>query len=149
QQRANSSPGLVSGRGQDTITYSNALPNLDVRYQVFAEAVKEALVLRARPARSGSPEFAFPVQMQGLSARTSDDGAVQFVDRADKVVFAIPSGVAIDSSGIPGKGLEGASAPVSVRLLGSGDSSVATVVVSVDAAWLADPARVFPVTIDP
>src|SRR5262249_25088637 len=91
----------------------------------------------------------FTVSLKGLSVKTADDGTVQFVDSAGKALFAIPAGVAVDSAGDPARGVAPASPVAQVRLIPTTDTSVATIVGSVDRKWLSDPAREFPVTIDP
>jgi RHS repeat-associated protein len=147
---ASSAVADVGGEGSDTVTYANVLPGVDVEYHLLSDALKEAIVLN-RPLPTGvSPQFKFSVSMSGLSAQTADDGTVEFVDASsDRVVFAIPPGTAFDSSGDPLKGTTPATTPVAVQLIASADPSEATLVVSVDSRWLSDPARVFPIMIDP
>ncbi len=86
---------------------------------------------------------------------------VEFVDASGAVIATFGGGKAVDSSA--NEVGEPATAPVATRLLavkpgtgaGSGAGAAgsatgsATVEVSVDPAWVADSARVFPVTIDP
>jgi RHS repeat-associated protein len=139
----------VGGDAQDTVTYRGVFSNVDVRYEVLAQELKEAIILRGPLAPGVSPQFAFTAHLSGLSARTADDGTIEFVDASDQVALSIPAGIAVDSSGDPTEGVEAAPTSVSVRLIASADPSVATLVVSIDEKWLADPARVFPVTVDP
>jgi len=141
--------GSVGGDAQDTMTYPNVLSGVDVRYQVLSDRLKEAIVLNGPLASGVLPQFAFTAHLQGLSAKTADDGTIQFVDSAGKVAFSMPAGLAVDSSGNQDQGVDAASTPATVRLLASADASVVTLVVSIDSNWLNDPARVFPVTIDP
>ncbi len=142
--------GSVSGDAQDTVTYADALANVDVRFQVLAQELKEAIVLNRPLDTDVSPQFAFTVAMSGMSARTEDDGTIQFVDsKSSKVLFTIPQGLAVDASGDMSEQRLPATTAVSVSLVARADASVATLVESVDPAWLADPARVYPVTIDP
>lgn len=77
----------------------------------------------------------------GVVVRNGGPG-VELVDAAGKLVGSYGSGVATDSAGHP------AEQEVVTRLV-SQDGTKATVSVSVDRAWLADPARRFPVAIDP
>jgi len=146
---APSSVGAIGGADSDTITYASALPNVDLSYEVLSEAVKESIVLRAPLGSGMSPQFEFSVRTEGLTAKTADDGTIQFVDAKGKVAFAVPAGRAVDSSGNADGGIDAASTPVATQLLPTADPSVSTIVVSIDSAWLSDPARVFPVTIDP
>jgi RHS repeat-associated protein len=133
--------GVVAA-GSDTVTFSGALANTDLRYQVLPDGIKEAIVLNKALAATVTPQFEFTVGLSGLTAQTASDGTIQFVDSStQKVAFAIPAGLATDAAG--------ATTPVQVQLMPSADPSVATIVVSVVSTWLSDPSRVFPVTIDP
>lgn len=77
----------------------------------------------------------------GVRARNGGPG-VELVDAAGAVVGVYGSGSAYDSSDRPGE------APVRTRLV-SQEGASATVEVAVEAEWLQDPDRVFPVSIDP
>jgi RHS repeat-associated protein len=141
---------VVGGSASDTLTYADALPGVDVRYQVLGQALKEELVLN-RPLATGiSPQFKFTVSMSGLRPDTATDGTIQFVNSSSgKVVFKLPAGTAFDASGDSSNGTSSAIAPVSVKLVSDADPAMATIIVGVDGEWLNDPARVFPVVIDP
>lgn len=82
--------------------------------------------------------FALPA---GVTARQSA-GAVEFIDSSGALVASFGSGAAHDSS------TTDAGVAVSTTLV-SVSARYATVRVGVDAEWLADPTRAFPVTIDP
>ena len=133
--------GAVSGDGSDTLTYAGALPGVDVRYQVLMHAVKEAIVLNHALSANTLPEFRFAVTAKGLTASTATDGTVQFADAKGVVAFAMAPGQAYDANG--------ESTSVSYTLVPSSDPNVSELSVSIDAKWLGDPARVYPVTIDP
>jgi RHS repeat-associated core domain len=144
------SRAVVTGEGSDTVTYADTLSNVDLRYQLLSTSLKEAIVLNKALPDGTTPQFKFTVRLHGLKASTADDGTIQFVNAdTDKSVFTIPRGVAVDSAGSVDKGTSGATTGVSTELIASADPTVATLIVSVDSKWLADPARVFPVTIDP
>ena len=136
------STGVVAGAGSSTFSYASALSDVDVSYQVLGEGVKESIVLNQALATGVLPTFRFSVALNGLTAQAADDGTIQFVDSASgKVAWEIPAGLAMDASG--------ASTPVSINLVPSSDPSIAELLVSIDSSWVSDPARVFPVTIDP
>jgi RHS repeat-associated protein len=141
---------VADSADSDTLTYANVLDGVDLQYQVLPNTVKEAFVLDGPLPPGVSPEFSFSVNLTGLDARTTEDGTIEFVNSASgEVAFWVPAGVAVDSSGNPDEGVDPAIAPVTNELVeGESDSSV-QLVVSVDDQWLNDPARVFPVTIDP
>jgi len=72
---------------------------------------------------------------------------VEFVDAAGQVVASFGGGRAHDQT--PGVvGGNGVETDVASRLV-SQDGQQVSVRVSVDPAWVADAARVFPVTVDP
>jgi RHS repeat-associated protein len=80
-----------------------------------------------------------------LTPRVAGDGSVVFADAAGKTVVVMPPIATWDSSG-------SADRPPAVtggryELEPAGDGWVLTV--SVDEAWLRDPARVYPVSVDP
>jgi RHS repeat-associated protein len=131
----------VSGDGSDTITYANTLSGVDIQYQMLMHAVKEAIVLNQPLAATTRPDFHFTLTTTGLTASTTADGTVQFADAKGAVVFAMAPGQAYDA--------DGAATTVSYRLTPSSDSNVSELDVAIDPNWLADPARVYPVTIDP
>jgi RHS repeat-associated protein len=124
-----------------TATYRNALSGVTARYAAFAEGVKEELVLHERSAPS---EFRFLLLMSpGLAPRLSE-GAVELVDTSGepKLAFRVP--YMVDASGHH----SGFSDDVSFSL----DEQVAGGVgltLHASRAWLDDPARRYPVTIDP
>jgi RHS repeat-associated protein len=133
--------GEIEGNSSDSFAYANAVPGLDLRYQVLGHALKETIVLSDQFATAAAPSFRFALKLDGLEPTTAVDGTIRFVDANGAVVFAVPAGTATDASG--------ASTGVSVKLAPSGSADDATLVESIDPSWLVDPARVFPVTIDP
>ena len=156
-------------------SYRGALPGgRDLVLVLTGDGFEESVVL---PDSGASPSYVAEFRMPaGLSARNAASG-IEFVDPSGKVIATYGEGLAYDSS-FPAAGPAAAS-PVSVRLapdaggavdtttpagdasLPEGpsattapskdaDASVARVEVAIsDPAWFADPARKFPVTIDP
>ncbi|GAB2696234.1 PA14 domain-containing protein [Thalassiella azotivora] len=107
--------------------------------------------------------WVFALDTQGLSARPgvgeAGESLVELVDSAGVVQFVLPSGEAWDSSGVDGERAASVTG-VQVQLAdteptdgntvtGAGDNAGPLVEVSVDADWLADEGRVFPVHVDP
>jgi RHS repeat-associated protein len=126
----------------DTATYADALPGVDLEYQATDSGVKETLILQAADAPTG---FVFDTSLsRGLKLVETADGGLVARDAAgaDRLRFAPPH--VQDGSGSPG----GFSTDATSLTL-SGDASDPTVTLSLDPAWLADPARVFPVRLDP
>ncbi len=144
------SRGVVSGKGSDTVTYPGVLTDIDLRYELLSSSLKEAIVLKAPLAPGLSPQFAFGVAMTGMKAETADDGTIRFVNSSSgKTAFTVPEGLAFDSAASSETETGLSSAPVHVVLIPGATADVASLVVSVESTWLDDPARVFPVTIDP
>ncbi len=77
----------------------------------------------------------------GWSARQIANG-VEFLDENGKVAAAYGNGVAFDGAAVPSR------VPV-VTALERVTPGVAVIIETVDPAWLADPARVYPIAIDP
>jgi RHS repeat-associated protein len=149
QHEGGASPAVVSGDGLDTLTYADVEPGVDLRYQLLPTALKELIVLKTRPGDEHS-SFTFSAALNGMKVRTADDGTIELVDsESGKTQFEIPAGVAFDSAGDAEAGDAPASTPVHVELAAGARDDLAQLVVSLDSAWLNDPARVFPVTIDP
>jgi hypothetical protein len=88
----------------------------------------------------------FPLALDGLTARINEEGAVVYEDDAGQTRFETPPGWMMDSA------LEGGEAGVvshgvTYRLVDREGGQALEV--KVDRAWLDDPARVYPVTVDP
>jgi RHS repeat-associated protein len=126
----------------DTATYSGAMSGVDVSYQALSDGLKETLQLDSATAPA---TYTFAVTPSaGLRVRGAADGGVNIVDAAGRGVFRIPAPVAEDSSSSRAVG----SASGAKYTIGGTDAAPA-LTVSVDQAWLNDPARVFPVRLDP
>jgi RHS repeat-associated protein len=136
--------GLVGAKGArgrvqgSTVTYPDALPSVDVRLGIQGGGVKETLVLASPDAPH---TFTFPLSLTGLNAQVVD-GQVVLSDGAGRRRATIPSGFMTDSA-------EGAvtSAGVTYRLVTANGRPALQV--SLDEGWLTDPARKFPVMVDP
>jgi RHS repeat-associated protein len=145
--QAQSGRPLVDGSG---VTYADALgAGVNLSYDVTAESLKEKIVLASRPTSPGDVSFRFSLQVTGLQAKERADGSIVFVKGGDAPpVLVMPKPFMMDAA-------EDASSPygkawsdaVSQSLSGSG--SQLTVMVTADGEWLADPARKYPVVIDP
>lgn len=119
------------------ITYPAVRPQVDLKFEVRAGAVKESIVLHS----PDTPRtFDFPLHLKGLQAKASDEG-IELLDRDGKRRALIPTGFMADSSDGPAGPSE--SRGVKYELVGQ------TLRVTLDDAWLKDPARRFPVLVDP
>ncbi|WBB91605.1 DNRLRE domain-containing protein [Verrucosispora sp. WMMC514] len=134
----------VSG---STVTYPGIADGADVVYDVTATALKEKIVLRKAP--SGPASYTFTLETAGLTAQQRDDGSIAFVRASGgEPAFVMPAPFMYDDkddrSSPHGKVW---SDKVTQTVTRSGSTS--TITVTADAGWLADPARVYPVVIDP
>ncbi|MGS2615359.1 golvesin C-terminal-like domain-containing protein [Micromonospora sp. LZ34] len=134
----------VSG---STVTYPGLAGGADVVYDVSSTALKEKIVLRRAP--SGPVSYTFTLDTAGLTAQQRPDGSIAFL-RTDggEPVFVMPAPFMYDDkddkSSPHGKVW---SDKVTQTVTQSGGTS--TITLSADAGWLADPARVYPVVVDP
>ena len=129
----------VSG---DTAVFAEVVPEVDLELTAQPNGVKESIVLASAAAPS---TFEFPLALDGLIAQLGADGSVEYRDGTDTVVAVTPPGFMEDSAFGPGVGMQ--STGVTYAL----DDRAGTTVlrVELDQAWLADPARVYPVVVDP
>ncbi|GAA3061169.1 LamG-like jellyroll fold domain-containing protein [Actinokineospora globicatena] len=114
------------------ITYTGVAEQTDLVLESLAGTVKETIVLRAATAPRS---WQFPLRLKGLTAKVVD-GDVVLTDAAGAEQARIPAGHMVDAAGA-------VSAAVGYRLVGQ------ALEVTADPAWLADPARAYPVLVDP
>ncbi|MFG1777592.1 DNRLRE domain-containing protein [Micromonospora sp. NPDC049048] len=130
-----------------TVTYPGLADGADVVYDVTSTALKEKIVLHRAP--SGPASYTFTLDATGLTAQQRADGSIAFVAPGGGApVFVMPPPFMYDDrndkASPHGKVW---SDKVTQTVAGSGADT--TVTVTADAAWLADPKRVYPVVIDP
>lgn len=137
-------PGVVPVVAGNVVTYPDLLPGVDVRYVVGRTMVKEDLILRDR--LSVAPVFAFPVRMVGGSLRIASAGGYEVVDTDGTARLSLPPGFMTDAD--PGTWSPAGHGTVEMAVSGA-TGATGTLRLVPDPAWLADPARVFPVFVDP
>jgi RHS repeat-associated protein len=125
-------------------TYPNILPQTDVELKAFDSGLKETLVLKSPDAASS---WVFPLHLQGLTPHLLDSGVVELRNATDEAVAWIPRGFMEDSRVDPHSGARIQSPDVAYELT-TVDGQPA-LRVTADQAWLRDPARVYPVRVDP
>ncbi len=123
-----------------TATYASALPGVNVSYSAGNDRLRENLVLQSATAPH---TFVYTLQTQGLTAKADGHGGIAFLNSAGKVQLGFAPPVMQDSSKQP----SGVSHAASLTLGTNATGQIVTL--AADPAWLADPARVYPVTIDP
>jgi hypothetical protein len=140
----------MKGIRDDSVAISGASAHIDdvkgadyVTYRVTSDGLKEDVVLSSVPT-SEAPAYTYALDSpDGLTPVLDDVGSVDFVTADGKVAATMPPAVMYDSAS-PTPAQSGA---VSYTLEQTGDTWTLTVQPS--PAWLNDPARVYPVTIDP
>ncbi|MFI6999351.1 PA14 domain-containing protein [Nocardia sp. NPDC050175] len=128
-----------------TATYSDALPNTDVTYEVSADAIKESIILKSASA-VGEGRWVFKLNTGALTPKV-DGKSVTISDKAGKVVAALPPIEVWDSSGSEKDKKPSARTSGTYTLARDGEAWQLTV--AVDKKWLSDSARKFPVVVDP
>ncbi|QLQ35328.1 LamG-like jellyroll fold domain-containing protein [Micromonospora robiginosa] len=125
--------------------YRAALPETDLRLTVRSGGVKEELILHSVTAGNS---WVFPLRAKGVTPTVEQDGSVALRNRSGEVVGQIPVGFMHDSYMAPGSGEFTNSHAVAYDLTTT-ESGQPALRMTADAEWLRDPARVFPVTVDP
>lgn len=129
---------------KNRVVYPGVYEETDVEFHVLGGGVEQQFVLQERPDQA---RWLLGLELKGVTASQGDDGVVVFTDREGDVVARVPQGVAFDSADTTANPRPAADTLASVRLIGgAGDQSLE---ITVDAGWLADPARVYPVRVDP
>jgi len=127
-------------------TYPEVAPGVDLRVEARRSGFEQSFVLKQRPV--GAAAWRLPLRTRGLTARAEPDGSVSFVDAKGVLASRLPAASAWDAVIDPRSGDHPNVSPVALSVQQQGPGK-AILTVRPDAAWLADPARVFPVTVDP
>ncbi|MFC1438200.1 LamG-like jellyroll fold domain-containing protein [Streptacidiphilus sp. N1-10] len=127
-----------------TVTYPGVLPLTDLLVAPTTTGLKESVVLHSAAAGN---QWVFPLQLQGLTAVQGTAGAIDLRNAAGRTVEEIPPAYAFDSKVDPHSGDPATTHAVSYTLQQSAGHTA--LVVTLDRAWLDNPARRFPVTVDP
>ncbi|MCG5442616.1 DUF6531 domain-containing protein [Micromonospora sp. NIE79] len=135
---ATNAPGRVDG---NAVTYPGVRPDVDLRLEPRAGGLKETLVLHSAKAPTS---YVFPLSLRNLTAKLVD-GQIILSDRAGRQRGVIPPGYMVDAGS--GKAGPATSTKVAYELVTTGGQTALKV--TPDRAWLADPARRYPVEVDP
>ncbi|MFE2914382.1 LamG-like jellyroll fold domain-containing protein [Kitasatospora indigofera] len=127
-----------------TVTYSSILPDTDLTVAPITSGVKESVVLHSAQAANS---WVFPLDLTGLTPKLNAAGGVDLQDATGKTLEEIPAAYAFDSKIAPVSGERGTTHAVSYELVT--DAGKPALKMTLDAGWLHDSARVFPVTVDP
>lgn len=153
-QGASHSVGTVDG---STITYPQVYPGVDWALTAQGDELKESLILHAPPLPGQTPTFDFSLDLDGLQLQPGPSGEIDLVDGSGAVVLTIPPAWMEEAAppsppGLPGgepqpQGEPAHSHAVQMQIVVEEGETVLRLVP--DAAWLSDPARRYPVVIDP
>lgn len=126
-----------------TVTFDDAAPETTLEITALASGVKEAIVLDSTDAPT---HFDFPLQLEGVVPELDADGGIVYRDGAGSVVARTPAGFMNDSAaGAAGTGARSDGVEYVLDETAEGW----TLGVDLDSPWLQDPARVYPVVVDP
>jgi hypothetical protein len=120
--------------------YTNALPGVDLVYDATREGVKESVILHS--ATAGTALSFSTTVSSSITASANPVGGINLKDPSGKVLASLDAPYMFDA----------ANNELISRAVGLSWTKTAgsiTVTVTPDPKWLSDPARVFPVTIDP
>ena len=128
---------------ENKIVYKDILPGLTLRNLVFDGIVKEDIILNHN---NGTNSYHFFVETD-LKAKIEETGAITFRDTLDEIIFTLPKPYMTDSNINPESTEPERSENVYFELKQEENGYAFTVVA--DQKWLEDPARVYPIYIDP
>ncbi len=136
--------GAPTAFASSVAEFAEAAPGVSVKVKSSATEASTDLVLASAAVPT---TYRFALHLKGLSAALeAASGDVIYTDSTGAVRARTNPAVMTDSKIDPRTG-SGASTPARFSLVPDGTGT--TLVVSLDRAWLANPARVFPVVVDP
>ncbi|MEK2495613.1 DNRLRE domain-containing protein, partial [Kitasatospora purpeofusca] len=130
-------------------TYRDAVADgaADLVVEATRTGFEQFVTLKQRPTAAGF-SYTMPLLAKGLRAEAQPDGSVLFTDRKNGEQRAVlPAPVMWDATAAPGSSEHPHQAKVGLKVVQRGDRI--DLVFTPDAAFLADPATVYPVTVDP
>ncbi|GLC29653.1 carbohydrate binding domain-containing protein [Clostridium omnivorum] len=122
-----------------TVTFKEALNNVDLQYILTGKKVKENIIINKQ---IDKPEFKFDLGTVDLEAKLENESTVLFYDKKDskKVLFTMTAPYMIDAN-------KKTSGSIKLNLVKDPAGYVLSVIP--DKEWLNDKERKYPVTIDP
>lgn len=137
------SDDVEPGVDGDEASFEDLVPAADeVVYRATDTGVKESITLDTPPTAAVSYSYVLSTP-EGVTPHLTGNGVVEFRNAQDALVLLIPAGHMLDST--PAE--EGYSNDVDYQLTQT--SSGWKLTMTPDLGWLQDPARVYPVIIDP
>jgi RHS repeat-associated protein len=135
--------GVASlSRSATDVAYPGAFGGAALSYESRADGVKETITLSAP---TSTTVYSFDLSLSGLTPRIEDDGSISLLRSGESTAaYMIPKPSMWDSANATE-----AAFTDKVHYQISGTAPTYRLDVVPDQAWLADPARVYPVMIDP
>lgn len=119
------------------LEYENLLDGATLRYENYANSVKESIII---PARQDDYTYSFRLQVTGLTPELLDNGSISLTNADGKTIYTIPAPYMMDAKN---ETLYDAF----YKLEESNGGWLLTV--TADAAWMNDKDRTYPVLLDP
>lgn len=135
------STGTASG---SEVSYPQVRADTELQYLALGGGIREQLVLKSR---SAPATWTFPLALAGVTAKSGPGGTIDFAVASGKVLAVAPGGFMTDSNVSPRTGDGVYSTGVHLALVTAGGRQA--IRMTLDKGWLASPARIFPVTVDP
>lgn len=129
---------------KSSVTYARTHKDTDVRLTSVRTGLKEELVLHSTAAPD---RFVFPLELKGLTASIDEGGDIVYRDAAGTERARTPHGFMTDANVDARSGQGPMSRGVTYALVPH--TNGVAIEVLLDRAWLDDPARAYPVTVDP
>jgi len=131
-------------------TWPDVATGVDYRVDALRSGFESFYVVKDKSAVNPATGLSWtvPLKTRGLIAKPTPVGGVDFVDAHGKTVSRLAPASAWDAKVDPRSGDPANRVPVKMTVA-QANPGQATLTVSVDKAWASDPARVFPIVVDP
>nr|WP_277628508.1 DNRLRE domain-containing protein [Arsenicicoccus dermatophilus] len=133
-----------------TSTWPDVMAGVDYRVTATRSGFESFFLVKDRSAvdPTAGLRWTMPLRTKGLRARQSSDGGIDFLDAKGKVASRLEVPMAWDAKVDERTGDPVSRGKVSMRVE-QPSPGMAVLTLTVDKAWATDPARVFPITVDP
>ncbi len=144
-ESAKGKPSTATAKGSD-VSFADVFgAKTELRYSVADAGVKEEIVLSVVPPE-GEVLYRFPLTLEGFTARANPSGSISLLDADGKEQWVIPLALAWEQPKEKAQPTVYGKVAVTVEKNAAGGQDL---VVRPDEKWLRDPARKYPVIIDP
>ncbi|WP_409490264.1 RICIN domain-containing protein [Amycolatopsis sp. cmx-11-12] len=130
----------------EVATYPEVQPGVDLQVKATRTGFEQFFVVKRRPDRALT--FELPLRATGLTPRTDADGNTQLVTASGAVVGSVPAAEMWDSRIDQRSGDPAAKVKVG-KVVSAKERGTLGLNVTPDAGYFADPARAYPVIVDP